>query len=645
MSLPPGFLEELRSRVSLAQVVGRKVSWDQRRSNPSRGDWWAPCPFHQEKTASFHVDDRKGFYYCFGCHAKGDALSFLRDSENLGFLEAVELLAREAGMAMPARDPAAAQREDRRATLVGVMEQAARFFRLQLAGGAGAGARDYLARRGLDAQAQERFGLGYAPDARQALWAHLTGAGVAPDLIVEAGLCARPDDGGAPYDRFRGRVIFPIRDARGRCIAFGGRALAEVARAKYLNSPETALFDKGRTLYNIGPAREALGKAGGQGARLVVAEGYMDVIALVLAGFEAAVAPLGTAITEDQLRLLWRLADEPVVALDGDRAGLRAGHRLAELALGMMAPGQGLRFCLLPAGQDPDDVLRAGGAPAMQAILDRALPLSEFLWQAETAGEPPASAEAIAALDARLRALAARAQAPGLRQALQGEFRNRLKRLEFELAGRRWKKSKADPGAKPTTRATPLASAADGQPVDEALREARILAMLYAHPALIARFETALLQIEPIHADHDALFARLIEAAAEAEPPDAGSLAASAGPALESLRARPYIRSMPYLRPGADIEQVALCLAEDFAILAARRSARSEIAEAMADLDSLPDEGMTWRLAQAAAALDDAGRTRFDQKGNEADDDHARLSDQLQSLIDAEIWIKKRPRR
>ncbi|MCB1314049.1 MAG: DNA primase, partial [Sedimentitalea sp.] len=252
MSLPPGFLDELRSRASLSHVVGRKVIWDARKSNQGKGDMWAPCPFHQEKTASFHVDDRKGFYYCFGCHAKGDAISFVQQTENVGFMEAVEILAREAGMPMPARDPKAQEKTDQRAELAEVMEQAVRFFRLQLKTGAAAAARDYLARRGLSPEAQDRWELGFAPDAWQGLWDHLRGKGVAEDLILDAGLAKPSAKGGRPYDVFRGRIIFPIRDARGRCIAFGGRAMDPADPAKYLNSPETLLFDKGRSLYNHG---------------------------------------------------------------------------------------------------------------------------------------------------------------------------------------------------------------------------------------------------------------------------------------------------------------------------------------------------------------------------------------------------------
>ena len=263
MSLPPGFLDELRNRLSLSDVVGRKVLWDKRKSNAAKGDFWAPCPFHQEKTPSFHVDDRKGFYYCFGCQAKGDAITFVKEVENVSFIEAVEILARDAGIPMPERrhDPEAAERKDWLTRLAEVMEQAVRLYGLALRSAAGQGARDYVARRGLTEAALKRFEIGYAPDARHHQTEFFKDKGVL-DEAVAAGLLIRPDDGGAPYDRFRGRLMFPIRDPRGRCIAFGGRALEAGAKAKYLNSPETELFHKGRILFNHAPAREAAGKAG-----------------------------------------------------------------------------------------------------------------------------------------------------------------------------------------------------------------------------------------------------------------------------------------------------------------------------------------------------------------------------------------------
>ncbi len=411
MSLPPGFVEELQSRVSLSRVVGRKVSWDPRKSNAARGDYWAPCPFHQEKTASFHVDEAKGYYYCFGCHAKGDAISFIRETENLGFIEAVELLAGEAGMPLPARDPAAAARAAANQGLVEAMEAAVRFYRAQLSGARAGQARAYLDRRGLAPAARERFEIGFAPDERTLLLEHLTAKGFPRERLAEAGLVGLPADGGSAYDRFRGRIMFPIRDERGRAIAFGARAIAAGQEPKYLNSPDTPLFDKGRTLYNAGPARAAAAKAGS----VVVTEGYMDVIALAEAGIEHAVAPLGTAITEHQLERLWRLSPEPVVALDGDPAGLAAAQRLIDLALPHLGAGRSLRFALMPPGQDPDDVVRAGGAAAMQPLLAASRPIVDLLWSRETEGQVLDSPERRAALDARLRAHLARIADPALR--------------------------------------------------------------------------------------------------------------------------------------------------------------------------------------------------------------------------------------
>jgi DNA primase len=447
MSLPPGFLDELRSRTSLAQVVGRKVAWDQRKSQQGRGDMWAPCPFHQEKTASFHVDDAKGFYYCFGCHAKGDAISFVRETENVGFMEAVEILAREAGMQMPARDPKAQEKADRLSQLAGVMEQAVQHYRLQLATGAAAEARAYLERRGLSAEAQARWEIGFAPPGWQGLWDHLRGKGVEAELILAAGLARPSDRGRDPYDTFRNRIMFPIRDARGRAIAFGGRAMDPERYAKYLNSPETELFDKGRSLYNLQRAREAAGKDG----RLLVAEGYMDVIALSEAGFGATVAPLGTAVTEEQLHLLWRLSDEPIVALDGDTAGLRAAMRLMDLALPLIEAGKSLRFCLMPEGQDPDDVIRTGGANAMQALVEASQPMVELLWRRETEGRVLDSPERRAALDKALREAVMKIRDPSLRRHY-GEEINRRRWALFRGPGRPPHRARAACPAAPSAR-------------------------------------------------------------------------------------------------------------------------------------------------------------------------------------------------
>ncbi|MGB3554237.1 MAG: DNA primase, partial [Jannaschia sp.] len=427
MRLPDSFLDDLRSRLSLSTIVGRRVVWDMRKTNQAKGDWWAPCPFHQEKTASFHVDDQKGFYYCFGCQAKGNLFGFVQETENVGFMEAVEILAREAGMPMPARDPKAAEKADRRSQLIEVCEAAARWFRMQFATGAAGAARDYLRGRGLSSATVERFGIGFAPDKSDALRTHLMAQGVAIDLIEGAGLAVPAEEGRSARDRFIHRIVFPIHDPRGRVIGFGGRAMNPNARAKYLNSPETDLFDKGANLYNLGPARQAVGK----GAAFVVAEGYMDVIALHQAGFEGAVAPLGTAVTDRQLQAMWRVGPEPVIALDGDAAGRQAGLRVADLALPLMRAGQSLRFAILPEGRDPDDLIRENGREAMQAVLDDARPALSLLWQRETEGRSFDSPERRAMLDRDLRAMVRRIEDPSLRR----HYADEVARLRSELFG------------------------------------------------------------------------------------------------------------------------------------------------------------------------------------------------------------------
>ena len=647
MSLPPGFLEELRNRVPISSVVGRKVTWDMRKSNQAKGDFWAPCPFHQEKTASFHVDDRKGFYYCFGCHAKGDALSFLRETENMGFMDAVEMLAREAGLPMPERDPRAAEKADRLGELAEVMDAATRFYRMQLNTAGATAARDYLRGRGLDASALERFEIGFAGPARHALWAHLTGAGIAPDKIIEAGLAIAPEDGGSPYDRFRGRIIFPIRDARGRCIAFGGRAMDPAAQAKYLNSPETPLFDKGRSLYNAGPARSAAGKGG----PLLVAEGYMDVIALVRAGFDAAVAPLGTAITEDQLRMIWRISPEPVIALDGDTAGLRAGYRLIDLALPLLSASQSLRFCLLPDKMDPDDVLRTGGAGAMRKLIEGALPLVRLLWQRETEGQVFDSPERRSALDGRLRKALDKITDANLRSHYAEELRQlraeflRPARKQFTpyrqgigRGGPRRFEPPPPAHALPATRATMLA-AGDSTRTAETMREDIILAILLIHPTLRREVIADLERAEMRTPGHETLRHALLTLPETAF--DISTLPEASRQEATRILELGHVRIAPPVRHADDVDLARKCLEDEFAKLFARRGIAMELRDATEDVQDLPDEGLTWRLREAGERRNRSERSRLSDSTDLGEDRDA-LSGALQRLIESEVWVKRK---
>lgn len=645
MSLPPGFLDELRTRVSLSSVVGRKVTWDVRKSNQAKGDMWAPCPFHQEKSASFHVDDRKGYYYCFGCHAKGDALTFIKETENLGFMEAVEVLAREAGMPMPARDPKAAQVADRRSQLIAVMEEAVKWFRLQLKTSAAADARAYLAKRGLSPAAQDRWEIGFAPDGWHGLQLALKQKGVPDDLMIGAGLCVKSDKGGEPYDRFRNRIIFPIRDGRGRAISLGGRAMDPKDNAKYLNGPETEIFDKGRNLFNHAPAREAAGK----GKPLIVAEGYMDVIALSEGGFTAAVAPLGTAVTEDQLRLMWRIHDEPVIALDGDAAGIRAALRVVDLALPLLEAGKALRFAILPGGLDPDDLIKAQGAGAMQAVLEAAQPMVNLLWRRETEGKVFDSPERKAALDKTLRAALKRIADPSIR----AHYGEEIKRLRLDLFGQGGAKAPAFrtgfSAGRFVPKGTPLpatASArqsllAQGGAVEEALREAVILASLILHPSLIHRFETALERLDLTGEGHNRLRALLIAHADEDAASLADILRREAGRDLETLFAHPHVQIAPPVRNREDTEYAGLCLSEGLDKLEATRAARREEGEAIEDIRGLADEGLTWRLSKANDARHRAERPSREDSGD-LGEDRAELIGQLHAVSSQPAPEKKR---
>jgi DNA primase len=491
MALPATFLDQLRDRVSIGELVGKRVRLV-RRGNEFTG----LCPFHNEKTPSFTVSEGKGFYHCFGCGAHGSAIDFVMHTEGLNFLEAVERLAGLAGLAMPAFDAQAKARAEQATGIANVVEVAAKWFEAQLKGAAGEGARQYLAKRGLDAQAIARFRLGYAPNARTALKEALAARGVSEALMLEAGLIKQPDGGGASYDRFRDRVIFPITDRRGRAIAFGGRALGSTDLAKYLNSPETPLFHKGNSLYNHALAAVAALEAG----TVIVAEGYFDVISLVVAGFPHTVAPLGTALTEQQLTLLWRMAPEPILCFDGDAAGGRAAQRAAERALPLLSPGRSLRFAVLPAGLDPDDLIRQQGEKAMADIVAGALPLAELLWRHHLETHRLDTPERRAALQADLGVLADQIKDPTVKDFYRRDFAERLAGLfpartsgAGGFSANTWSPKTAGPKpwsknyGRPTGRPAPQPGSTGALPPLVSRRTELLLAVALRHPAVLER--------------------------------------------------------------------------------------------------------------------------------------------------------------
>jgi DNA primase len=416
MAFPPRFLDEIRNRLSLAEAIGRRVKLTRRGR-----EFVGLCPFHHEKSPSFTVVEEKNFYHCFGCGAHGDVIGFTMRAEGIPFPEAVEKLAGEAGLALPERDPRAEEHARIAKTLYDANEAAAEWFAAQLYTPEGRTALEYLKRRGLEDGTIARFRLGYAPESRDALKRALVPKGYAEAQLLEAGLLVKPDDGRSPYDRFRGRVMFPISDKRGRVIAFGGRVLGD-EKPKYLNSPDTPLFHKGRVLYAYREARAAANA----GAEIIVAEGYMDVIALHQGGFEGAVAPLGTALTEAQIEELWRVKPEPLLCFDGDEAGRRAAARAAERVLPILKPGHSLRFVFLPDGEDPDSLIREGGAGAMRGVLAQAVPLVDWLWRMEMHGRALDTPERRAALRKSVMERAAAIPERSVQAQYAAEFEARL---------------------------------------------------------------------------------------------------------------------------------------------------------------------------------------------------------------------------
>lgn len=576
MSLPNGFLDELRSRICLSDVVGRKVQWDLRKSNQARGDMWAPCPFHQEKTASFHVDDNKGFYYCFGCQAKGDAIGFIKETENVNFIEAVEILASEVGLQMPEFDPKSKEKADRNKILLEIMEQSVNFFRLTLNSNQGKHALEYLKKRGLSSDAIERFEIGFAPADQTTLTQKLIDKGYDLDAIIETGMSVKSDESNRLYDRFRGRIMFPIRDSRGRCIAFGGRSLDSTARAKYLNSPETPLFDKGSNLYNLVSARSAVGR----GEPLIVAEGYMDVIALDSGNFNGAIAPLGTAITEKQLQLMWRISPEPIIALDGDKAGLRAAYRLIDLSLPLLRTGKALRFSIMPEGKDPDDLIRNEGASVFKNLIDEAVPMVDLIWKRETEGKSFDSPERRAGLDKSLSDVIALIKDKNLKNHYRDAlFQARRQFLGRQNAGTTEFKNNSRLMPQSDTKSSFLV-AADEKTVSAQIRESTVIAVLMNFPELIEIFYDELIMIDLASPDCDLILKELVKLDNGTKAEIKNELMEKiGGEKVEKLLSLSHLRVLPCLRIKGTIEMGQQTLREELAKLNSERGLSAEVDE------------------------------------------------------------------
>ncbi|MDI1294516.1 MAG: DNA primase [bacterium] len=592
MSLTPQWLDELRARTSLSTLIGRTV-----KVQKAGREYKACCPFHNEKTPSFTINDEKGFYHCFGCGAHGDAIRWMTDQRGLPFMEAVKELAQTAGMEVPAADPRAAQRAEQAKGLHDVMAAAQGFFEEQLGGIDGADARAYMQKRGISDATRRAFGFGYAPDSRGRLKSALQDFG--EPMLIEAGMLIDPDAAEPnattkkrdSYDRFRGRLMLPIRDARGRVIAFGGRILG-AGEPKYLNSPDTPLFDKGRTLYNIDRASPASRSTG----RVIVVEGYMDVIALAQAGFGDAVAPLGTALTEHQIERIWKMVEVPILCFDGDSAGQKAAIRAANRALPLLRPGHSLAFATLPMGQDPDDLVRSEGPAAFEAILAAAQPLVDRLWNHEQGAAPLDTPEQKAALKQRLSAITDSIQHPDVRAPDVHAFRERYDALFFARPafnngprgprtgdGGRWQRDKRGNWKPPLAPAGSEARGIGATGLEQRLLRA-ILASLLRHPDQIARHRETLASLHIVEPTLAQLLAAMITASLRKETVETDGLLTILGAGELYTMAKGMLRADTFTftphRMKADASRVSRDLDEAIRVMAQGPELEAALAEA-----------------------------------------------------------------
>ena len=620
MRFPPSFIDEIKARLPVSAVVGRRVALKK-----AGREWRGLSPFNAEKTPSFYVNDQKQAWFDFSSGKNGNIFTFLMETEGLSFPEAVERLAQEAGLPVPQMTREAEEREKQRSTLHDVMEMAAAFFEDQLKGQAGAKARRYLDGRELDLATRNAFRLGYAPAERFALRDHLAGKGVERDAMIEAGLLVHGDDIAVPYDRFRDRIMFPIADARGRIIAFGGRAMEADVPAKYLNSPDTPLFHKGRVVYNHHNARKAAHDRG----TVIAVEGYVDVIAMTRAGFPNSVAPLGTALTEDQLGLLWRMADEPILCFDGDRAGRRAAYRAIDVALPLLQAGKSLRFALLPEGQDPDDLYRQSGPGAIEAVLQSARALADLLWARETEAAPMDTPERKAAFEQRLRETLNAVKDETIRRHYRAEMDARLSAL-FSVVQPSYQRGhvRDRAGSRFAGRGGPMGRHGQSAPLRASMalaghamfaakpamspREALILTLLARHPALLEEQVDVIADLHFAGREAEKLRRGLVDAIASGAEPDAiPALLARIGLGPQIARLESLVRPGDRwtLASDADEMRVADSLRQALALHRRSITLHSELQAAERELARDGNEAALERIREITtelAALDGA---------------------------------------
>ncbi|MEM1381665.1 MAG: DNA primase [Pseudomonadota bacterium] len=593
-TLPPAFLNEIKSRLRASDVIGRHVSLKK-----AGREWRGLSPFNKERSPSFFVNDEKAAFFDFSSGQHGDIFKFLMLTQNRTFPEAVEELAAMAGLEVPKATEEDRRRASESEILHNVLADAALFFQNALRDAVGTEARAYLRRREVSAQSIEDFSLGFAPDSWEALKRHFLGRGVTEDMLIRTGLLIKRDDG-STYDRFRGRVMFPIRDARGRVIAFGGRALSKDAQAKYLNSPETEVFHKGNVLYNFGRAR---GKVKGK-VPLLVCEGYMDALALDAAGF-AAVAPLGTALTENQLRLLWRVTETPTLCFDGDRAGRGAAERAIDRAMPALSPRQSLRFVFLPEGQDPDDVLRSGGAQAMHQLVDARTDVEETLWRLALARHGTRSAETIAALEGELRERVAPIKEAPMKDALHRAFKDKLYALRGELYAKRrtserTRRTRAAPAARPSEALRQRLGQGGMSGPSGAPREAQMIVGLIHHPRLFNILENEILDLKINDEGLARLLTKTIDVLVEQPDLDSERLRSQLSgwtdvyAVYQRWSADPLVRITRFARRDADEDTAKTGWLDAYLIDRRQKILSAEVTEAGAEAHLDPAREQNW---------------------------------------------------
>ncbi|MFL2802488.1 MAG: DNA primase [Paracoccaceae bacterium] len=652
------FIDQLRETLSIVDVIGKKVTWDNKKTNISNGIYWACCPFHSEKTASFKVDQNRGFYYCFGCHEKGDSITFIMKNENLDFLTAIERLANEIGLKLPTNfgNNKNVSRSKSYSTILEIQELASFYFTDCLKRNPSAKASLFIKNRISSEEVRNNFRLGYASEKNKDLFNFLVNKGYEEDIIIKSGLCARNDKGDV-YDRFRDRIIFPIHNLTNKVVGFGGRALNSSASAKYLNSPETEVFHKGKLLFNEYNCQKNL-----KNNNLIIVEGYMDVIALSKVGFKNCVAPLGTAVTIDQLNKIWRISKSPIFAFDGDISGVKALDRLIYLVLPYISSEKTIQACILPNNNDPDDLISKFGKQSIIELINKSKSLLQILWDNVTKNIDITTPEKRVQLENKLNFIINQIQERNLRHHYSQAFN----RLKLELFGFFEKKinnsinyanksetKKYDNKSKiyknsllpnSKTKNSLIASTDEPNIVESRLQETAIVLFLINHPNFITKYANKLNEIYFTNKDVENIFKFLIDLNSNnlcKKKELIEKLNDNFGQDIyKKLNSTGPIKINPLLNKEISSDEAEIGLNDVLNRKIARQYIDQELNEARENIFKNEDETLTWRIDQANKFFNKA----VSGKNNKESDEQNKFVDDLKSindLIKDKIWIKK----